>query len=37
MEIKETEWMIEKQALVSKISLLEGKLKAYENHNDLIA
>jgi len=37
LEIKETTWMIEKESMKQKIAMLEGKLKAYENHNDLIA
>lgn len=33
-EMKETEWMIEKQKLQQKISTLEAQNKAYDNSNN---
>lgn len=34
VEIKETEWMIERQQLKQRISILEAQNKAYENSNN---
>lgn len=34
MDLKETEWMIEKHQLQQKISMLEAQNKAFENSNN---